>query len=193
MRLPLAGVVASREATAGANVAAGTRLFTVVDVRQLNVVGNVPETDVPRARRAEAGEIELPGETGRVGLGPPVSIAGVLDPGTRTLAMTFAFDNRTKRLAVGETTSLYLLMAETAVHPLVPADAVVDDAGRPIVFVQREGETFERRAVRLGARSGDRVQILDGVKTGERIVTKGAYLVRLASLSTSVPAHGHVH
>jgi hypothetical protein len=58
--------------------------------------------------------------------------------------------------------------------------------------VQREGETFERRAVTIGARSGDVVQV-DGVKSGERVVSKGAYLVRLASLSTTVPAHGHVH
>jgi multidrug efflux pump subunit AcrA (membrane-fusion protein) len=59
--------------------------------------------------------------------------------------------------------------------------------------VQRGGETFERRAVTVGARSGDAVQILEGVKAGERVVATGAYLVRLASLSTQVPAHGHVH
>ena len=84
-------------------------------------------------------------------------------------------------------------MDTTPPRPVVPAEAVVDDAGRPIVFVQREGETFERRAVTLGPRSGDVVQITEGVKPGDRVVTKGAYLVRLASLSTSVPAHGHVH
>ena len=193
VRSPIAGVIASREATAGANVAAGARLFRIVDIRQLNVVGDVPEADVPRARATEAGEIAVPGDAGRVALGRPVSIAGVLDPTTRSLAITFAFDNRTTRLAAGQTTSLHLLMAETAVHPVVPADAIVDDAGRPIVFVQREGETFERRPVTLGARSGERVHVLEGVKAGERVVTKGAYLVRLASLSTSVPAHGHVH
>ena len=76
---------------------------------------------------------------------------------------------------------------------MVPASAVVDDGGRPIVFVQREGETFERRPVTLGARAGDVVQVVEGVKAGERVVTRGAYLVRLASLSTQVPAHGHVH
>ena len=84
-------------------------------------------------------------------------------------------------------------MDATAARPAVPAAALIDDAGRPIVFVQREGETFERRAVTVGPRSGDLVQIIEGVKPGERVVTKGAYLVRLASLSTSVPAHGHVH
>jgi multidrug efflux pump subunit AcrA (membrane-fusion protein) len=55
------------------------------------------------------------------------------------------------------------------------------------VFVQVEGEAFERRPVTLGTREGELVQVLSGVKPGEHIVTKGAYLVRLASLSTSVP------
>jgi cobalt-zinc-cadmium efflux system membrane fusion protein len=193
VRSPLTGVIAQRDATAGANVPAGTLLFRVVDVGQLHVVGEVPEAEVPRARLTQAGEIDVPGEAGRVAVGPPVSLGGVLDPATRTLAVTFAFDNRVKRLAVGQSTSLYLLLAETAPKPVVPAAAIVDDAGRPIVFVQREGETFERRAVTLGARNGDQVQIVDGIAAGDRVVTAGAYLVRLASLSTSVPAHGHVH
>jgi multidrug efflux pump subunit AcrA (membrane-fusion protein) len=61
------------------------------------------------------------------------------------------------------------------------------------VFVQHGGETFERRVVTLGTRTGDLVQVTDGLKPDERVVTKGAYLVRLSSLSTSRPAHGHVH
>jgi multidrug efflux pump subunit AcrA (membrane-fusion protein) len=69
----------------------------------------------------------------------------------------------------------------------------VDDTGRPVVFVQASGESFERRPVTLGAREGDVVQVVEGVKRGDRIVSKGAYLVRLASLSTQAPAHGHVH
>jgi cobalt-zinc-cadmium efflux system membrane fusion protein len=117
----------------------------------------------------------------------------VLDTESRTLPITFALDNRGPALPVGQTAFLHLLLETAAAKPVVPASAVVDDAGRPIVFVQTEGETFERRAVTLGPRTGDLVQVLDGVKPGERVVTKGAYLVRLASLSTSVPAHGHVH
>ena len=77
-------------------------------------------------------------------------------------------------------------MQTNAARPIVPESALVDDAGRPIVFVQREGETFERRAVTLGARAGNIVQVLDGVKSGDRVVTRGAFLVRLASLSTQV-------
>jgi multidrug efflux pump subunit AcrA (membrane-fusion protein) len=84
-------------------------------------------------------------------------------------------------------------LEQSSPAPVIPASAIVDDAGRPIVFVQTEGESFERRPVSLGAREGELVQVTSGVKPGEHVVTRGAYLVRLASLSTSVPAHGHVH
>jgi cobalt-zinc-cadmium efflux system membrane fusion protein len=193
IRAPLGGVVAHRSAAAGANVTAGAVLFQVVDASQVHVVGQVPEADASRARLVKAAEIEITGEEARVQTGRLVSVGKVLEPGSRTLPITFAFDNSRFGLPVGQAVSLHLLMDSAPPRPVVPAVAVVDDAGRPIVFVQREGETFERRPVILGARSGDLVQVLDGVKSGERVVTKGAYLVRLASLSTSVPAHGHVH
>ena len=48
----------------------------------------------------------------------------------------------------------------------MPSSAIVDDAGRPIVFVQVEGEAFERRPVTLGTREGDLVQVMSGVKPG---------------------------
>jgi RND family efflux transporter MFP subunit len=193
IRAPVGGVIAQRDAATGANVAAGMILFRVVDASQIHVVGQVPEAQTVRARLVSAAEIEVPGHEGRVPAGRLASVGKVLDPQSRTVPITFAFDNRALGLPVGQAVSLHLLMDTTAPRPVVPAAAIVDDAGRPIVFVQREGETFERRAVTLGARAGDLVQITQGIKPGDRIVTKGAYLVRLASLSTSVPAHGHVH
>jgi membrane fusion protein, heavy metal efflux system len=193
VRAPVSGVIARRDAATGANVSAGTVLFRVVDASQVHVVGQLPEGEAARARLAHAAEIEIAGQPDRVPAGRLVSVGKVLESQSRTLPITFALDNRRLGIPVGQAIALHLLMGATPPRPVVPAAAVVDDAGRPIVFVQREGETFERRAVTLGSRSGDLVQITDGVKSGERVVTKGAYLVRLASLSTSVPAHGHVH
>ena len=193
IRAPVGGVIAHRDAVTGANIAAGTVLFRVVDASQVHVVGQIPEAATARARVARAAEIEIGGQPDRIPAGSLVSTGKVLDPQSRTLPITFAFDNRTLGIPVGQPLFLHLLMDATPLRPVVPAAAVVDDAGRPVVFVQREGETFERRAVTLGPRSGDLVQVTEGVKPGDRVVTKGAYLVRLASLSTSVPAHGHVH
>lgn len=193
VRAPVSGVIAHREAATGANVAAGTVLFRVVDVARVHVVGQVPEAAAARARLVRDAELEIAGQSDRVPVGRLVNLGRVLDSRSRTLPITFALENRMLALPVGQAVFVHLLMDPTAARPVVPAAAIVDDAGRPIVFVQRAGETFERRAVTLGARSGDVVQIAEGVKAGDRVVTRGAYLVRLAALSTSVPAHGHVH
>jgi membrane fusion protein, heavy metal efflux system len=193
LRSPVGGVVAERTATNGANVSAGTMLFRVIDARQVQVAGQVREADLARARQATTAELEVPGQHARVPAGRLTGLGRVLDPATRTVPITFALDNGALGLAVGQSVFLHLLLDEAASEPVVPASALVDDAGRPIVFVQREGEAFERRPVTLGARSGSVVQVTSGVKAGERVVTTGAYLVRLASLSTQVPSHGHVH
>ena len=193
VRAPVSGVIAQRNAATGANVTAGSVLFRVVDAAQVHVVGQVPEAQAARARLARGAEIEIAGHADRLPVGRLVSVGKVLDAQSRTLPITFAFENRTIGLPVGQSVFLHLLLEATQARPVVAATAIVDDAGRPIVFVQREGETFERRAVTLGPRSGEVVQITEGLEPGERVVTKGAYLVRLASLSASVPAHGHVH
>lgn len=192
IRAPISGVIVRRDAAPGVNVASGSPLFHLVDPAVVHIVGHVPESQLSRARSTTTAQIEVPNSSGMLPAGKMLSIGRVLDPLSRTVPITFAADNRSLGLAVGQSVFLHLLTTETAPAPVVPASAIVDDAGRPIVFVQIEGESFERRPVTVRAREGELVQI-SGVKAGERVVTKGAHLVRLASLSTSVPAHGHVH
>jgi cobalt-zinc-cadmium efflux system membrane fusion protein len=193
VRAPVSGVVADRSAATGANVSAGAVLFRLMDVRQVQVAGHVPESELVRARAASAAEIEVPGQAARVPAGRLNGLGKLLDARTRTVPITFALDNGTLGLAVGQSVFLHLLLDEAKPLPVVPVSALVDDAGRPVVFVQREGEAFERRPVTLGARSGNVVQVVSGVAPGDRVVSTGAYLIRLASLSTQVPSHGHVH
>ena len=77
--------------------------------------------------------------------------------------------------------------------PAVPKAAVLMEAGRPYVFVQIGGERFARRFLEIAARDVDLVGIKSGVKPGERVVTRGAYDVQLASAAKGLPAEGHVH
>jgi RND family efflux transporter MFP subunit len=193
VRAPVAGSLVERNATTGANVTAGSVLFRIVDVRQVHARGQVPETQLSKVRLVQQADIEVPGQPDRVPAGRLVSVGRALDPQNRTAPIEFAFDNQRAGLAVGQTVFLHLLLDDAPAKPVVPASAIVDDAGRPVVFVQREGETFDRRPVTLGPRAGDLVQVVEGLEVGERVVTKGAYLVRLSSLSTQAPSHGHVH
>lgn len=193
LRAPAGGVLVERTAITGGNVSEGDVLFRLLDARHVQVTAHVPETELARVRHAQTAELEVPGLSPRVSVGRLSAVGRVLDPRTRTVPITFALDNRQLGLAVGQAVVLHLRVAEAPSRPVVPASALVDDGGRPIVFVQREGEAFERRPVTLGARDGEVVQIVDGVHVGDRVVTTGAYLIRLASLSTQVPSHGHVH
>ncbi len=75
----------------------------------------------------------------------------------------------------------------------IPVSALLEDYGIYSVIVHTAGESFEKREVILGASDGLFVHIISGVKEGERVVTKGAYQVKMASMGGQVPAHGHAH
>lgn len=76
---------------------------------------------------------------------------------------------------------------------VIPVSALIEEQGIYYVFVQTGGESFHKHEVTLGESDGINVQILSGIEEGERVVTKGAYQVKLASLSGSLPEHGHEH
>jgi multidrug efflux pump subunit AcrA (membrane-fusion protein) len=122
-----------------------------------------------------------------------IAVGRLVDAATRTVPVTYETDNRDHRLAINQTVFLRLFLTPLGKFPIVPEAAIIDDAGRPVVFIQRGGETFLRRPVKLGIRNHANVQVLEGVNAGDRVVTKGAYLIRLSTMSSAVPAHGHVH
>lgn len=76
---------------------------------------------------------------------------------------------------------------------VIPVIALMEEQGVFYVYVQTEGESFQKREVKLGANDGQQVQVLSGVAEGERVVTKGAYQIKLSTASGTLPAHGHEH
>lgn len=71
--------------------------------------------------------------------------------------------------------------------------AIIEDGGRTVVYEQTGGEMFVRRPVELGIADGPLIEVVDGLSGGERIVTEGAYLIRLASAGGDDIGHGHAH
>jgi cobalt-zinc-cadmium efflux system membrane fusion protein len=193
MRAPISGILSESSAVSGANVETGKILFRIVDIDALLVSGVVPESDFGKLRQLSGAEIEMP-DTGQIrAANRLVAIGRLVDSETRTVPVTYELDNRDHRLAVNQTVFLRLLLTPAGRTPVIPESAIIDDAGRPVVFVQKGGETFLRRPVKLGVHNGGMVQVLEGVTAGDRVVTKGAYLIRLSTMSNSVPAHGHIH
>ena len=192
LRAPFAGVVTEVGARQGVAVEQGTALFRIVALDAIDVVALVPEADLPRMASLADAHAIVPGHDAPIALGTPVSRGRVLDPATRTLPVVFRLKQPPTHLVVGQRVTVQLSTGTAADALAVPASALVDDGGRLVVFVQTAGETFERRPVTVRARDGALVGI-DGVNEGEHVVVRGAPLVRLASMSSQVPAHGHVH
>lgn len=192
IRAPISGVIAETHAASGANVKEGETLFKVVDLDSVYISAIVPEAEIPRMRQLSGAELEIPGLKRVKVLTRLVTVGRIVDA-ERTFPVIYEWDNRGREVSLNQTVYVRLFTSSGQASLVVPEAALVDDGGRPVVFVQKEGEAFARRAVTLGNREGNLVEIQSGLKRGDRVVTKGAALIRLASMSKQVPVHGHVH
>lgn len=192
VRAPFDGVVTEARFSPGATVEANDVLVRIVDTARVHVSGAIPESSAIDPRSIVGGEIVCE-DAPPIALGEPLAVGRVVDEATRTTDVRFALGGDDTALRIGQAVGLRLFVGSEVQETAVPETAIVDDGGRPVVFVQTGGEAFERRPVTLGTRSGGWVQVVAGIEPGERVVHRGAYLVRLAAMSTQIPSHGHVH
>jgi len=193
VRSPVAGVVAQRSIAPGSRVEAGAPLFTVVDPSVVWLAVNVPAARAAEVGRSSGAEFTLEGSARRYAARRTVSVGGVIDSLSRTVPVLYEVPNPDGSIKVGATARVWVRTGDRADGVVIPTSAVLDEDGRPVAYVQADGERFEKRELTVAASEGDRTLVTAGVKPGERVVTGAAYQVRLASLSTAVPAHGHEH
>jgi membrane fusion protein, copper/silver efflux system len=188
---PRSGVVLHRGISVGTAIDPSTELITVADLSTVWVVAELPEGASELAVAGTPATLSFPVS----GL-PPIEakvafVHPTLSEETRTLRVRFVVANRGGRLKPGLYGS-----AEMRVAPhrtlTIPRDAVVDTGEEQHVFVASGPNAFAPRRVRLGARVGDRVEVVDGLTAGERIVASGVFLIDSESrLRASGTAGGH--
>jgi RND family efflux transporter MFP subunit len=191
---PISGQLVESRAVAGQYVESREVLFRVVDLSRVWVEGQLFENDLPILENLIGGTFVLPGQE-KISLEASslVLIGSTVQAMTRTLPVIFEVKNRERRIKLGYLGHLDLRTNRVVEVLAVPKSAVLLEENRSVVYVQLEGETFERRLVKTGVEDQDWIQILDGLEEGDRIVTVGAYDVALEARSTEVPEHGHVH
>ena len=108
------------------------------------------------------------------------------------LPITFEIDN-IENLISGSVAEVFLKSSAIPNALLIPVSALMEEQGNFYVYVQLGGESYQKREVKIGASDGENVQVISGVGEGERVVTKGAYQIKLSSASGELPAHGHEH
>jgi cobalt-zinc-cadmium efflux system membrane fusion protein len=193
IRAPISGEIARRSIAPGGRLEAGAPLFTIVDPSIATLRVNVPASQASLVTPRSGAGFTIEGSDRRYEAATILSVGSVIDPTSRTLPVLYQIPNADGSIKVGQNARVQVATGQRVTGILIPVSAVMDEDGRAIAYVQPEGETFEKRELRLGGRQGDRVLVLDGIRAGERVVTGASYQVRLASLSTAVPAHGHEH
>jgi RND family efflux transporter MFP subunit len=194
LRAPIAGTIVAVSATPGVAYEEGAELFRIVRTDRVAIEAQFPPSAAALHAQVTDVAFEMPGTS------TPIALriehrgnAGVLDPKLRALIVRFEVTNPDGRLLVGQAGTAVAYLRDAEIVPVVPATALLTEAGRPYLFVQSGGESFEKRQVELGGRDGDRVSVTRGLEPGERVVTKGMYDVQLASAAKGLPAEGHVH
>jgi RND family efflux transporter MFP subunit len=190
LRSPITGVVALRDLAPGSRVEAGEQLFVIVDPSLVWLRAHVPAADAARIGANAGASFMLEGgathETART-----VAVGSMVDEETRSVAVLYEVENPKGSIKLGAHARVRVRTGEVVQGVLVPDSALLEEDGRPIAYVQQEGERFERRELALGPRSGGLVLVRGGIASGERVVSGGPYRVRLASLIDAAPAHGH--
>jgi cobalt-zinc-cadmium efflux system membrane fusion protein len=178
IRSPLEGTVIKRNVTMGEVIDPKTVLFVVADLRRIWVLADVHEKDIPLVQLGLPVEIQVAPYPDQTFRGVVVHIGEVIEPATRTVKVRTEVPNPDGRLkpemfaTIGiETTAQELVLT-------IPAAAVQRDKGYTIVFVQAAPDKFEPRKVMVGVAADGRVPVLQGLKEGERIVTKGAFTLK---------------
>jgi membrane fusion protein, heavy metal efflux system len=198
LRAPTAGIVTTVSAGIGQPVTAGQVLFTVLNPETLWIEAQAPEAAIARLDQGKEALVEVLDGGGRFfsfgELGGHLVFSGLeVNPVTRTVPLIYEVNNQEARLRVGQTVRLHVETATAQSALAIPDAALVEEGGLFVAFVQVAGETFQKRELQLGIRDGQWIQVLSGIKEGERVVTRGAYAIRLASVSAIIPAHGHTH
>lgn len=181
LRSPLSGVVTERKFNAGAGIEAAVPIFSISNLGTVYVIANVPEANMARLRIGSVAEITSPAigtVSGRVSYIDPQ-----LDETTRTGRVRLEVPNVQGKLRAGmfAEVGFYTGTNEATGEELVVPSAAIQRTGdKTIVFVPRDDEpgAFEVREIEAGADINGYTKIIEGLKLGEKVVTKGSFTLK---------------
>lgn len=194
LRSPLNGVVIDREAAIGQMADPAKALLRVGDLAKLWVNAHAFERDALRVRVGATARVTFPALPGRSFDAKVSSIGPQVDVSSRTLPIRLEIDNADGLLRPGMSANAWLPLGdEQAVIVSVPSAALQRLKDGWFVFVPQKEGAFEIRAVGRGRDLAGEVEIVSGVKPGERVVVEGAFLLKAESEKSSGEGEHHEH
>jgi membrane fusion protein, heavy metal efflux system len=193
---PIAGIVSDVNILPGQHVAQNQKLFSIVDPSTVWLRLELYASQLENLSEISGASIQIPGIEETINLEKDklklISRGEVIDPKKRTATLWLEVDNRNRKFMIGQTFNAQIYTSPQSEILTVPSTAVFEDNAQKVVYVHSSGESFEKREITTGAEYFGLIAIEKGLKSGERIVSRGGYLVKLASTSEEI-GHAHTH
>ncbi len=189
LRAPLSGTVVARSAIVGQPVSADETIATITDLSEVWFVGRVFEKDLRRLREGARADVELNAQPDEHFAGSVEYIGQQIDPSARTVTARIPLTNRDKLLRIGLFGTARVATGETekrAPTLVVPLTAIVEIAGKQVVFVRHADGDYEIHDVVLGESALGKIEIASGLREGELVVVEGAFTLKSVVLKSTL-------
>jgi len=179
IRAPITGTLVTKSIAPGQTLAAGTTpCFTIADTTTMWVMANVFGGDAAEVRVGDPAKV-VTGDGGKPIAGTVTNVGAVVDPDTRSVAARVRVDNADGALKKQMYVTVHIRSHEAHDGLLVPVSAVLrDDENLPFVYRVESDGSYARRSISLGARVGDRYEVPEGLRPGDKVVVDGSIFLQ---------------
>jgi cobalt-zinc-cadmium efflux system membrane fusion protein len=178
IRAPSAGTMIRRLVGIGSVLGVGQEAFTIADLSKLWVIAAVNEADLAAVRSGVAARVSVRAYPDRWFPGRVLQLGEGMDPATRTLKVRIAVQSQNEALKPEMFAQVEIEKQAQAPALYLPDSAIQEVDGQRIAFVQSGPESFEPRTLKLGVASGRQVEVTGGIQAGDKVVTRGAFLLK---------------
>lgn len=193
VRSPISGIITEKHAIVGELSDPSKSLYTIADLSNVWVMVDISEKDLAKVRKGQAATVTVGAFPDLKLRGRIAYIADVVDVATRTVKARIEVANPGRKLKPEMFATVELALAADAPPVLaIPEDALQDLDGKKVVFVAENESEFGARQVQAGRLAGGMIEIVSGLKEGERYAVKGAFILKSElKKSEVVDEHGH--
>ncbi|ADL54742.1 efflux RND transporter periplasmic adaptor subunit [Gallionella capsiferriformans] len=174
---PVSGIVLEKKAVQGMRFMPGETLYQIADLSQVWVLADINEQDIGQVTTGSDAQVSIGAYPDKLFKGKVAFVYPTLNSATRTVQVRVEIANPQGLLKPSMFANVTLPVGSNTRMLTVPTSAVIDSGMRQVVLVQLAQGRFAPRTVKLGSRSNDYVEILDGLVEGEQVVTSALFLI----------------
>jgi cobalt-zinc-cadmium efflux system membrane fusion protein len=180
---PIGGIVTDRQVGPGQYIQSGATspVFSIGDQSTVWLVAAVPETDAPFIERGQTVEVRVLALPGQLFKAKLTAIGAQVDPVTRRVPVRATLANADGKLKPQMFASFSIITSGDSQAPAVPEEAIVREGDQARVWVVAENNTLTLRSIRTGRSNDGMVEVVEGLKAGERVVTRGSLFIDRAA------------